>query len=244
METFWIIAAAILWGAGTGLLLPRAAYRLSVPPDEPWRTTCPAGHALAGVGRGWIGRARCAGGDTYGPSTFTIAVVVAAACGALAAAVGARPELVVWLLLAPASVLLAAVDRVAHRLPDILIVPLAAATFVLLGGAALLPSAEGSWTSALLGSLLLGACFFALFLITKGLGFGDVKLALVLGAMLGWYGWPIVLTGTFAGYLLGALYGIGLLALGRGGRHTTRIPFGPFLLTGALAGVLLGSHLT
>ncbi|MCZ4603524.1 A24 family peptidase [Streptomyces sp. Lzd4kr] len=243
MKTFWIIAAAILWGAGTGLLIPRAAYRLSVPPDEPWRTACPAGHALAGVGRGWIGRGRCAGGDTYGPSTSTIALVVAAVCVALAAAVGARPELVVWLLLAPASVLLAAVDCVARRLPDILTLPLAAAALVLLGGAALFPGAEGSWASVLLGSLLLGACFFGLFLIIKGLGFGDVKLALVLGAVLGWYGWPIMLIGTFAGYLLGALYGIGLLALGRGGRHT-RIPFGPFLLAGALAGILLGSHLT
>lgn len=70
-----------------------------------------------------------------------------------------------------------------------------------------------------------------------------MKLALVLGAVLGWYGWAIVLVGTFASYLLGALYGIGLLVVGRAGRHT-RIPFGPFLLAGAFAGVLLGFHLS
>lgn len=61
---------------------------------------------------------------------------------------------------------------------------------------------------ALLGSLILGAGYFALLLISKGFGFGDVKLALVLGAVLGRYGWAIVLIGTFARYLLGALYGI------------------------------------
>lgn len=241
METFWIITAAVLWGAGTGLLIPRAAYRLSVPPDEPRRTACPAGHPFVGAGNGWLGRARCADGDAYGPSTPTIGVVVTVVCVVLAAVTGARPELVVWLLLTPVSVLLAVVDFAAHRLPDVLTLPLAAAALVLLGGAALLPDADGSWTSALLGSVLLGACYFVLFLISKGFGFGDVKRALVLGAVLGWYGWPIVLIGTFAGYLLGALYGIALFLAGRAGR-ATRIPFGPFLLAGALVGVLLGSY--
>ncbi|MFD0007177.1 prepilin peptidase [Streptomyces sp. NPDC127178] len=228
-------------GACTSLLIPRAAYRLSVPPDEPWRATCPAGHPFAGAGHGWIGRARCADGDVYGPSTPTIAVVVSVICAVLAAADGARPELVVWLLLTSLSELLAVVDFAAQRLPDVLTLPLAAAALVLLGGAALLPNAAGSWTSALLGSLLLGACFFVLFLLSKGFGFGDVKLALVLGAVLGWYGWHIVLTGTFAGYLLGALYGIGLLAVGRAGRDT-RIPFGPFRSTrgGPCVSVLVG----
>ncbi|MFF0094682.1 prepilin peptidase [Streptomyces canus] len=241
METFWITAAAVLWGAGTGLLIPRAAYRLSVPHDEPWRTACPGGHPFIGAGNGWLGRARCADGDGYGPSTPAIAVVVALICAVLAAVTGARPELVVWLLLTPVSVLLAAVDFAAHRLPDVLTLPLAAASLVLLGGVALLPDASGSWASALLGSLILGACYFVFFLLSKGFGFGDVKLALVLGAVLGWYGWPIVLIGTFAGYLLGALYGIALILAGRAGR-ATRIPFGPFLLAGAFAGLLLGSY--
>ncbi|MER6076568.1 A24 family peptidase [Streptomyces sp. NPDC001817] len=241
METFWIITLAVLWGAGAGLLIPRAAYRLSVPPDEPWRAACPAGHPLAGIAGGWLGRARCADGDSYGPSAPIAAAVTGLVCALLAAATGARPELMVWLLRAPAAVLLATVDFAEHRLPDVLTLPLAAAALVLLGVAALLPGAAGSWTSALLGSLVLGAGYFVLFLISRGFGFGDVKLALVLGTVLGWYGWAIVLVGTFVGYLLGALYGIGLMLAGRAGR-TTRIPFGPFLLAGMLAGVLLGSY--
>ncbi|MGI5414016.1 prepilin peptidase [Streptomyces chartreusis] len=232
--------AAVLWGCGTGVLIPRPAYRFSVPAEEPWRSQCPKGHPLAGTGAGWLGPARCPAGDAYGPSTFSVIAVTAVVCVLLAAATGARPELVVWLLLAPACVLLTVVDAATHRLPDVLTLPAAAAALILLGVAVLQPEAGGSWTSAVLSSLILAACYLALFLISRGFGFGDVKLALVLGAVLGWYGWPIVLIGTFAGYLLGALYGIGLLVAGRAGR-TTRIPFGPFLLAGAFAGVLLGS---
>ncbi|MET8081517.1 A24 family peptidase [Streptomyces sp. NPDC005303] len=71
-----------------------------------------------------------------------------------------------------------------------------------LAGAALLPGVGGSWRTALLGSLTLGACCFVLFLINaRGFGFGDVKLAPALGADLGWCGWGILLIGTFAGFL-------------------------------------------
>ncbi|WTW50130.1 A24 family peptidase (plasmid) [Streptomyces sp. NBC_00015] len=241
METLWTTAMAVVWGAGTGLLIPRAAYRLSVPPDEPWRSACPAGHPFAGIAGGWLGRSRCTDGDSYGPSASLVVAVLAVACAVLAATTGARPVLLIWLLLAPVGVLLAIVDSAVHRLPDVLTLPFAAGALVLLGVVALLSEAGGSWTSALLGSLILGACYFVLFLLSKGFGFGDVKLALVLGAVLGWYGWAFVVVGAFAGYLLGALYGIVLIVTGRGSRKA-RIPFGPFLLAGAFAGVLLGSY--
>jgi leader peptidase (prepilin peptidase) / N-methyltransferase len=236
-----IITAAALWGYGTGALIPRPAYRFSVPPEEPWRSACPAGHPLTGIGNGWLGRARCADGDAYGPRTPTIALVTAVFCAGLAAATGARPELLVWLLLSPIAVLLATIDFAVHRLPDVVTLPLAASALILLGGAALLPGAGGSWKAALLGSLTLGACYLLLFLINpKGFGFGDVKLAPALGAVLGWYGWGILLIGTFAGYLFGALYGVGLIVSRRVGRKSS-IPFGPFLIAGAFGGVLLGS---
>ncbi|MET8772153.1 A24 family peptidase [Streptomyces sp. NPDC004658] len=242
VQTFWITTTAVVWGIGAGLLIPRASYRLSVPPGEPWRSACPAGHPLTGIGNGWLGRAYCSEGDRYGPNTPILTAVTAAACTVLAAAVGARPELVVWLLLVPAGVLLAAVDSKVHRLPDIVTVPFTAITLVLLGGAALLPHADGSWTTALLGSLTLAACYLLLFLINpKGIGFGDVKLAPALGAALGWYGWKIILLGTFTGYLFGALYGAGLI-LARRAARTSAIPLGPFLMAGALTGILLGTH--
>ncbi|MFI6287007.1 prepilin peptidase [Streptomyces sp. NPDC051018] len=311
-----LIAVAALWGAGAGLLVPRAAYRLSVEPEEPWRGSCPAGHPFTGPARGWLGGGRCgscrpdggapAAGGTESPATSDpgtgspaadtgppapsgsrspapsgsrspapgspdagapvsasppggpdtgppvpalrtaerarlAPLLTALPCAALAAATGPRPELAVWLLLVPFAVLLAVVDRRVHRLPDQLTLPLAAVAAVLLGAVSPLPGTGGSWSTALLGGLVLGASYLALFLINpNGLGFGDVKLALSLGVVLGWYGWSALFTGAFAGFLLGSLYGIGLMALGRAGRGTA-IPFGPFMIGGALAGLLLGA---
>ncbi|WP_408056767.1 prepilin peptidase [Streptomyces huasconensis] len=226
-----------LWGALTGLLVPRAAYRLSVPPDGTWRGECPEGHPLGG----WVGLARCGHGDRYGPRAALAAAATAAVCAALAGATGPRPELAAWLLLAPVAVLLTVVDFGVHRLPDVVTLPLAGAALALLGGAALLPGHGGSWTGALYGALALAGAYFVLFLINpNGMGFGDVKLALALGAVLGWYGWGVLLLGTFAGFLLASLYGVALVAARRAGRKTA-IPFGPFLLGGAFVGVLLGA---
>ncbi|SEE40033.1 leader peptidase (prepilin peptidase) / N-methyltransferase [Streptomyces sp. 3213] len=241
-----LIVVGALWGAWSGLLLPRAAHRLSVEAEEPWQGHCPDGHPIKGPFDGWLGRARCEGsGDidisTYGPSTPAVSTVTALVCAALAAATGPHPELAVWLLAAPVAVLLALVDYRVHRLPDVLTLPLAAATLALLGVAALLPADAGSWLTALLGGLALGAGYLVLYLINPaGMGFGDVKLALALGTALGWYGWPVFVTGAFAGVLYGALYGLGMVALRRAGRRTA-IPLGPFMLGGAFTGVVLGA---
>ncbi|MBZ4020336.1 prepilin peptidase, partial [Streptomyces purpurogeneiscleroticus] len=172
----------------------------------------------------------------------TAPLVTAAACALLAAGVGARPELGVWLLLAPVAVLLATVDAAVHRLPDVLTLPAAGATAALLGAAALLPGHRGSWTGALLGGLALAAAYFVLFLIRPdGLGFGDVKLALTLGIALGWYGWTVLFLGAFAGFVLGSVYGIGLLLARRADRKSA-MPFGPFMVLGTLLGLLLGGY--
>ncbi|NEY36793.1 prepilin peptidase [Streptomyces sp. PRKS01-65] len=245
MSALPAVVAAALWGAAAGASLPRAAYRFSVPPGEPRRTRCPAGHPV----RGWLGPARCGpcaapGSGTqaaYGPGAPALAIVTLLVCAALAAATGPRPELAVWLLLAPAGVLLAAVDLRVRRLPDALTLPLAGAALALLGLAARVPGHAGEWTTALLGTLVLGGGYFALFLVNpEGMGFGDVKLALGAGAVLGWYGWAALMLGAVAGLLLGALYGGALVLTRRGGRGTA-VPFGPFLIAGALLGVLAGA---
>ncbi|MEU6216634.1 A24 family peptidase [Streptomyces sp. NPDC047022] len=234
----WPAVAAAVWGAATGTLVPRAAYRLCVEPGQPWRDRCPGGHPIGG----WVGRARCADGRAYGPGSVFVCAVTALVCAALALATGTRPELLVWLLLAPAGVLLALVDFRVQRLPDVLTLPLAALALALLGAAAVLPRHAGDWLTALLGTLVLAGTYFLLRLVNpSGMGFGDVKLALGLGAVLGWYGWPTVVLGTFAGFLFGGLYGLGLVALRRAGRRTS-IPFGPFLIAGAFAGLLVGAH--
>ncbi|WP_282703327.1 A24 family peptidase [Streptomyces sp. CC219B] len=239
MTDLLLVLAAALWGAAAGALLPRAAYRFSVQPEEPWRDTCPAGHPV----RGWLGRAHCGTcREAYGPGGVLLPLATALVCAALAAATGTRPELGVWLLLAPVGVLLSVVDLRVQRLPDALTLPLAAAALALLGVVALLPEHAGEWLTALYGSLALGAGYFVLFLINpSGMAFGDVKLALGTGAVLGWYGWSAVMLGTFAGFLLGAFYAGALVVVGKAGRKTA-IAFGPFLLAGAFLGLLVGAY--
>ncbi|MFF1742163.1 prepilin peptidase [Streptomyces mirabilis] len=290
VRPLWLTVLAALWGAAAGLLVPRAAYRFAVEPDEAWRTRCPDGHVLTGAAGGWLGLARCpdcaqdlrdlrtswsapgdagrAPGDAgrvpgdagrmpggagrvpgddptayrYGPGTPLVALATAGACAGLALATGARPELAVWLLLAPLGVLLAVVDFRVQRLPDVLTLPLAGLALVLLGVMALVPEHAGQWPTALFGSLVLGGAYFLLFLVNpNGMGFGDVKLALGIGAVLGWYGWGTVVLGTFAGFLFGGLYGLGLVLMRRAGRKTS-IPFGPFLIAGAYVGLLIGAY--
>lgn len=234
----WLTPGAALWGVAAGALLPRVAYRLSVEPEQPWRDRCPDGHPIGG----WVGRARCADGRSYGPATVLVCAVTALVCAGLALATGTRPELFVWLLLAPLGVLLTIVDFRVQRLPDVLTLPLAVLALCLLAAAAALPEHAGRWLTALLGALVLGGAYFLLFLVNpNGMGFGDVKLALGLGAVLGWYGWPTVVLGTFAGFLFGGLYGFGLVVVRRAGRRTA-IPFGPFLIAGALVGLLTGAY--
>lgn len=234
------IAAAAVWGIASGLLLPRAAHRLAVPSGEPWAAGCRAGHPLPAGPRGWVGPAHCAGCDALGGTRGLVpALLCAALCAGVAAVTGAHPELAVWLLLVPVGLTLALVDLRVFRLPDVLTLPALGGTAALLGGAALLPSHDGSWTRALLGAAALGVLYMVLFLVNPaGMGFGDVKLAPTLGLALGWYGWSALVQGTLAAFLLGAVVGLGLLVTGRAGRKTP-IPFGPFMLVGAAVALLL-----
>jgi leader peptidase (prepilin peptidase)/N-methyltransferase len=71
-----------------------------------------------------------------------------------------------------------------------------------------------------------------------GMGFGDVKLAGVLGMYLGFLGWPHVFAGTFAAFLFGGLWSLALL-VSRRGTLKSSIPFGPFMLAGAVAAMAL-----
>jgi leader peptidase (prepilin peptidase)/N-methyltransferase len=84
------------------------------------------------------------------------------------------------------------------------------------------------------------ALFFAMnFVSPKALGFGDVRLALLIGFGLGWLGWAYAFLGFLAAAVLGSLVGVALMAMGKAGRRTA-VPFGSFLATGAVLIVLAG----
>lgn len=90
---------------------------------------------------------------------------------------------------------------------------------------------------------MFGFYFILALIYPAGMGMGDVKLAAMLGLGLGFLGWKFVVIGLFAAFFIGALVSLVLLALRRANRKTA-IPFGPFMLAGALVAVLYAERIT
>jgi leader peptidase (prepilin peptidase) / N-methyltransferase len=201
------------------------------------------GSALIGAVAGWfLGDVveRVRPGETALSRRWLVAVLCAAACAVLGAAVGIEPELPAFLYLGVVGVALALIDLDTRRLPNQLTLPSYLVAAALLGIAALAEGQLEPFVRAVLGGLVLFGFYLVLALISpSGLGFGDVKLAGVLGLYLGWLGWGVLFVGAFLGFLAGALVSIALLATRRAGRKST-IPFGPSMLVGALAAVAVG----
>jgi leader peptidase (prepilin peptidase)/N-methyltransferase len=177
--------------------------------------------------------------------------VTAVLLGALAARVPAGSVAGALVLaaacwLAVCAVPLIFTDLAVSRLPD----PLTAAAYagtavlLLLAAAAGDPGAGGhqaSWPAvarAALGGLALAGFYLLLMIISpSGMSLGDVKLAASLGTLLAWFGWRVLIAGGAAGFLLGGLGGVVLLASRRADRKQL-IPFGPFMIVGAVLAVL------
>jgi len=173
-----------------------------------------------------------------------VELATAALFAVMALRFGADPVLPAYLYLAAVGLALALIDLDCKRLPDVLTLPSTPVVLVLLAVAAALGSDSGRLVPAVLGGLALFVLYFALcFAYPAGMGFGDVKLAPVLGLAVGWLGWGAWAVGALLGFLYGGVFGIGLLLLGRGGRKTA-VPFGPFMLLGALVSVLAGGAMT
>jgi leader peptidase (prepilin peptidase)/N-methyltransferase len=170
-------------------------------------------------------------------------VATAVTWGILAASRGWGADLPAYLVVAALGVAAAYVDLREHRLPDPLTSSALAAAGLLLAVAA---AVDGDW-SAYARAWIVAAVMFAAYLglamlRPADLGLGDVKLAAVVGLVTGWLGWGIAVVGAFLGFLLGGLAGVALVLARRAGRRTA-IPFGPFMLAGALVAVAQGGTL-
>jgi leader peptidase (prepilin peptidase)/N-methyltransferase len=126
------------------------------------------------------------------------------------------------------------IDLDVRRLPNRIVLP----SYPV--GALLLVAAGGDRPALLRGLAAMAVLFAGYFALASvrpgGLGFGDVKLAGLLGLYLGWLGWAQVWLGTLTGFLLGGLAGAALLAARRASRGSA-LPFGPAMLAGALFAV-------
>lgn len=138
------------------------------------------------------------------------------------------------------SIALTAIDLDTHRLPDAIVLPAYPVLAALLAAAAIAAADLESAARAAAGAGILFVAYLTLALISpRGMGMGDVKLAGVIGLMLGWYGWAALAVGALAAFILGGLVGVALIVARRASRNTG-IPFGPWMLGGAWVGILLG----
>jgi leader peptidase (prepilin peptidase) / N-methyltransferase len=154
------------------------------------------------------------------------------------------PLLIAFLYLAAVSVVLALIDIDVHRLPNAIVLPSYGVAAVLLATAGILSSDHAAMIRAAIGAVALFALYFLLALVYPGgMGFGDVKLAGLLGLYLGWLGWGDLVVGAFAAFLLGGLFSIGLMIF-RGAKRKSAIPFGPWMLLGAWVAILFGNTIT
>lgn len=136
---------------------------------------------------------------------------------------------VLFLLLVP----LFFIDLEHRLLPDVLTLP-----GIAIGLA--FQIAQGFWWQSLLGAAIGGVLFLLIFVLWRGgMGGGDVKLALMLGAFLGY---PLVFVWFFLAFVIGAMGAIvGMVVFGLKGKSA--IPFGPYMALGALVTAFWGGPL-
>lgn len=83
--------------------------------------------------------------------------------------------------------------------------------------------------------------FLFIYLFSKGkcLGFGDVKLAILLGLFLGW---PRIVLALFLSFVIGGIIGLGLIISSKK-KLKSEVPFAPFLIFGALTALFWGEQI-
>jgi leader peptidase (prepilin peptidase) / N-methyltransferase len=214
------VAEASSVAAANGL--PVAAPPVSPPPAPPLRAPGPPGAV----------------------ERVAVAVATALLLGLAAARIGAEPALAAYCVLFGGLVAVSVADLRVGLVPRVLLYP----TFVLMAGALAAASAvDGRWTDFAHAAISGGGAFCVFFLLwwfyPRGIGFGDVRLAGVIAAGLGWISYGALYVGFASGFLFGVVVGL-VLMLREGTGRKTRLAFGPPLALGAVIGVLWGTWVT
>lgn len=225
------LVAALLAGLG-GLLVPRLIGRVpeparkaaDVPDDEPAKTPYADIAARPGLG------ARSA--------------LVSAAAGALLGAATGLDWPLLWLVpLAPVGVALSVIDWHTKLLPRVIVIPATIATLLLVTVVGLATDEREALVRAVWAMIVSRSFFWVLWFVrSAGMGFGDVRLAAPVGLVLGWAGWNALALGLWIGFVSFALPAVGLAVVRRDRAMLKKsFPFGPFMVLGALAGLVWGT---
>ena len=161
---------------------------------------------------------------------------------------------ITWMVMAPGQPLLvpavyvlsvwfmvplAFIDLDVHRLPDRIQLPAYPILAVLLAACSYATSDWAAYGRALLAGAALWLLFLVMALVLPGggIGFGDVKLAGLLGMLLGWLTWAHVIIATMATFLIGGVVAVALLLTRRKG-GSDEFAYGPSMLLGAIVALV------
>ncbi|MEM7287812.1 MAG: A24 family peptidase [Actinomycetota bacterium] len=212
--------------------------------------------AVLGLVAGYALRPTLERYDSAVPTKLPVPEVLTAALFGLAAAQYEDWRLVAMLILAVASVALSIIDLRQYRLPNPIVFSALGASAAVVVIGEIVDGDSGVISAAVVGALVYCGILFVMHVINPaGMGFGDVKLALLLGLFVGWVAGSRldavrgVMIALLIGSALGVVLGFGRIAVnklglsflpdpeegsaGDGLRHTT-FPFGPPLMVGTI----------
>ncbi|MEV7471471.1 prepilin peptidase [Streptomyces kronopolitis] len=233
------VLLAVVVGAAAGAALRPVVVALAVPPGG--QAGCPACPPRPAAGPTVLqlppsGCENCPDRLLDAPWWLPPAVTAAAfAAVAAGGATGWYAAAQYWIAFLGAALMM--VDSAVQRLPDVLTFPATVGTLALLAGAAA-EGEPGSLPRAVAVAVTAGVLFTAFAL--GGMGLGDAKLAVSLGALLGWHSWQTAVLALVLAYLLGATVAV-LLLLTRHGHRKSTLSFGPFLIIGSLGATVITS---
>lgn len=248
MPHYILVIFSAVFGLAIGSFLNVVIYRIPEGLSLMGRSFCPkCQHRIREYDNvpvlGWLllkGKCR----DCQAPISPRYPLVEAftgVAWAVLAYFVGYSWMLIPLLILLSCSIALAMIDFDTLRLPNSIVL---FTTVTVAAGVIFASSMEGSYDNlirASLGAVVSGLFYFVFWFFSGGraLGFGDVKLAPILGFVTAYYSWGTLVTATAAAWVLGAIVGVAGMALGKFTRGK-QIPFGPYLLAGVWVGLAFG----
>ncbi len=194
---------------------------------------------------GWLrlgGKCRDCGNPVSGRYAV-VEMATAVSFGLVAWWVGPNALLAGYLFFAGTTIALILTDLDHKRLPDRIVFTGTGLTIALFIGGSVLEGQTDQLPGAFAGGFAYLVLFFVLFMITPGgFGFGDVKLAFLLGFVMAYSGWSELVVGVFLAFLIGGLAGVAIMVFTKRGRKA-KMPFGPAMMAAAWLGALWGDSI-